>query len=187
MTRLVARLRERRPTYALPEPSSLTLRRADVGAVPAVIQRATPAVSSRTAGSRLGAGLERGRARGGRPCRVLLAAEASQRTAQLTVMLLEAGHQVTVVADGFELLNAWTFAWLVANDQPFDLIVTEGTLPLLNGQEAILELQQFSDCQATCVVAVGGVDWDADEVAAQVRDALWPGPAGAAPLGRASA
>ena len=153
----------------------------------ATVGLAAPAVSARRAGSRLRARLERGRVGGGGPCRILLAAEASLRTAELTVMLLEAGHQVTVVADGFELLNAWTFAWLAAQHQPFDLIVTEGTLPLLNGQEAILELQQFSDCRATCVVALGGADWDSDVVASQVRDVRWSGPAGAAPLERASA
>ena len=98
MTRLATRPRERRPTYAGPEPAVLTPRREDGGAVSATVGLAAPAVSARRAGSRLRARLERGRVGGGGPCRILLAAEASLRTAELTVMLLEAVHQVTVVA-----------------------------------------------------------------------------------------
>ena len=156
--------------------------------MPAVIDLPTPSVTARVAeqghpAGRLGARPERSRARESASiCRVLLAAEAGQRAKELAALLREGGCQVTVVGDGFELLNAWTFAWLASCDQPFDLIVTDGALPLLSGQEAILELQQFSDCRAACVVTARGADWASDDIVSQVRSALWPGPR---PRGRA--
>jgi CheY-like chemotaxis protein len=106
---------------------------------------------------------------------VLLAAEPGERADALAAMLGDEGYQVVVVGDGFELLNAWTFAWLASRAQPFGVIVTDGPMPLLSAPEAILELRQFSDCRAACIAAVGGPDqdpMDPDEILSQVRTAF---------------
>lgn len=150
--------------------------------MPAVIPPPTPSVTAPAGqlAGRVGSRLERSRARESASiCRVLLAAEPGRRAEELTGMLRERGYLVTVVGDGYELMNAWTFAWLASAAQPFEVIVTDGALPLLSGPEAVLELQQLSDCRATCVVAVSGADgdlWELDEIVSQVRSAFWPGP-----------
>jgi CheY-like chemotaxis protein len=107
----------------------------------------------------------------------LLAAEAGERAAKLTTLFEDEGYEVVVVRDGFELMNAWTFAWLASGEQPFAVIVTDGPLSLLSGPEAVLELRQFSGCRAICVLAgsdAGQDPWSVERIVSEVRWALSP-------------
>lgn len=121
------------------------------------------------------------RTRPGSPARepsrkVLLAAEPGLRAKELEGMLMDEGYQVTVVGDGFELLNAWTFPWLASGVQPFGVIVTDGPTLLLSAPETIHELRRFSGCRATWVTTVRGRSedpLDLDEVVARVGVAFW--------------
>ena len=108
---------------------------------------------------------------------VLLAAAPGVRAEALTAMLRNEGYRVVVVGDGFELLNAWTFAWLTSSSgaQPFEVIVVAGAMPLLSCSEAILELRRFSDCQAVCVATPSSPSEDSmalSEVVRRVRSAF---------------
>ena len=62
--------------------------------------------------------------------RILLAEDESTVENVVARSLREAGHQVTAVGDG------WS-AWREAQNQQFDLIITDQVMPHMNGADAL--------------------------------------------------
>ena len=102
--------------------------------------------------------------------RLLLGAAPGPRASELSILLSDLGYAIVRARDGFELINAWTFPWIASGGtvQPFSVIVVDRHLPLLDGEEAVAELQQFEGCHALCVVAPRGQRWTLERLVAAV-------------------
>ena len=80
-----------------------------------------------------------------RPWRILLAEDESTVQHVVTRSLREAGHHVTAVGDG------WS-AWREAQNQQFDLIITDQVMPHMNGAELITRIRGISPSHPIIVI-----------------------------------
>ncbi|MCC7396246.1 MAG: response regulator [Planctomycetes bacterium] len=72
--------------------------------------------------------------------RILIAEDGADNQRLLRAILAKAGHAVTVVADGAEACRAIDDA--IARGEPFDLVVMDMQMPVLDGYDAVAELRR---------------------------------------------
>ncbi|MFC3228172.1 ATP-binding protein [Marinibaculum pumilum] len=75
-----------------------------------------------------------------RPARILAAEDSLTNQMVLRALLASTGAELTLVADGAELLDAWERGW--ARDAPHDAVLMDARMPVLDGLEATRELRR---------------------------------------------
>lgn len=80
-----------------------------------------------------------------RPWRILLVEDESTVQHVVTRSLREAGHHVTAAGDG------WS-GWREAQNQQFDLIITDQVMPHMNGAELIKRVRDVSPSHPFIVI-----------------------------------
>ena len=75
-----------------------------------------------------------------RPARILAAEDSLTNQMVLRALLAPTGAELTLVADGAELLDAWERGW--GREAPHDAVLMDARMPVLDGLEATRELRR---------------------------------------------
>jgi len=98
----------------------------------------------------------------GRPLKILLADDASVNRTIGVIALGKAGHRVDVVGDGAQAVEA-------VRRNPYDLILMDVDMPVLDGIAATREIRALPDGHAVPILALSA--YTSEEFAARCRDA----------------